>query len=90
MTLWIDWILACVAAEALLLAILHWRTGRGPAPASMLPSLGAGAMLLLSMRLVLGGAGREWVAGCLLAGLAGHLIDVRQRWPQRPRARRSA
>ena len=80
MTAWIDWILAGMAAEAALLALLYRRTGRGIGPAALLPTLLAGAMLLLGMRLALAGAGWGWVSACLLAGLAGHLGDLRQRW----------
>ncbi|GAC1340627.1 MAG: hypothetical protein NVSMB18_11060 [Acetobacteraceae bacterium] len=80
MTAWIDWILAGMVLEAAALALLYRRTGRGIEPISLLPTLLAGAMLLLAMRLALGGAWWGWVSVCLLAGLAGHLGDLRQRW----------
>ncbi len=80
MTLWIDCILAGMAAEAVLLTLLFRRSGRGVAPRALLPNLAAGAMLLLAMRLALVGAWWGWVSIALLAGLAGHLADLRQRW----------
>lgn len=80
MTVWIDWILAGMALEALALVILHRQTGRGPAPAAILPNITAGAMLLLGMRVALSGSWWGWVSLCLLLGLVAHLADLRQRW----------
>lgn len=80
MTVWLDGILAGMAAEAILLTLLYRRTGRGIAPDALLPNLFAGATLLLAMRLALVGAWWGWVSLALLAGLAGHLADLRQRW----------
>lgn len=82
MTAWIDWILAGMGLEALGLSAYHRLTGRGPAAAGMLPNLAAGAMLLLGLRLALSGAGRGWIAAALAAALAGHLTDLRHRWPR--------
>ena len=67
MTVWLDCILAGMAAEAVLLTLLYRRTGRGIAPGALLPNLFAGATLLLAMRLALGGR----VVGLGVAGLAG-------------------
>lgn len=80
MTLWVDCILAGMAAEAIVLALLYIRRRRGVPPGALLPTLAAGAMLLLAMRLALAGAWWGWVSLSLLAALAGHVADLRQRW----------
>lgn len=41
-----------------------------------LGTLGAGAALLLAMRLITLGAAWPWVAACLTLALAGHLVDL--------------
>ena len=76
----VDWILGLVLAEALL--VLGWRcaTGRGPAPVNFVANLFAGAFLLLALRNALAGASEAWIALCLLAGLAAHLVDLALRW----------
>lgn len=72
MTLMVDGILVLVILEAIVIASL----GR----ASILPNLLAGFMLLIAMRLAIGGAALPWVG--LSLGLAGvaHLADLRRRW----------
>ena len=56
----VDLILVIVAIEAAVL-VIDWRSsGRGVAPGDLLPSLCAGAFLLLALRLSLGGAGWEF------------------------------
>ncbi len=80
MTGWIDAILALMLAEGVALAAFRRRTGHGVPLPALLPNLLAGAMLLLAMRLALGGAGPVWVAACLLGGLLAHLADLRARW----------
>ena len=79
MTLWIDCILAGIALEALILALLQRRWPRIPPPAALLPNLAGGAFLLLAMRLALAGAWWPWVSATLLGGLGAHLIDLRHR-----------
>lgn len=64
-------------------ALLGYRRlsrGRGVAPKSLLANMAAGSCLLLALRAALTGA--EWglVAGCLLAGLIAHLVDLSIRW----------
>jgi hypothetical protein len=76
----IDLILIVVVLEAALL-IFYWRyTGRGIAPADLLPNLCAGAFLLLALRVTLAGAGWMIASGCLAAAGLAHLIDVYRRW----------
>lgn len=79
-TLLVDLILLLVVAEAVALTLFRRRTGRGPAPAAVLPTLAAGAALLVAVRLALSGAPLEWLMGALaVAGLA-HIADLRARW----------
>jgi hypothetical protein len=76
----VDLVLIVVVLEALVLT-LSWRlTGRGVAPADLLPTLCAGAFLLLALRVTLAGA--EWPipCACLAAGGLAHVIDVARRW----------
>lgn len=76
----VDLILVLTLAEALVLALLHRRTGRGVRPADLLPNLLAGAALLLALRAALAAAGWGSIAALLaLAGVA-HGFDLRRRW----------
>jgi hypothetical protein len=76
----IDLILSVVVLEAALL-IFYWRsTGRGIAPADLLPNLCAGAFLLLALRVTLAGSGWMMASGCLAAAGLAHLIDVIRQW----------
>ena len=78
----VDLAIAITLFELLVLALYHWRTGRGLAPRDLLPNLGAGLALMFALRAVLSASGWGWVAaGLLLAGLA-HAADVRRRWPR--------
>lgn len=79
----VDAVIALVLLEALLLAWLHRRHGRGPAPADFLGNLAAGLFLLLALRGALVGAAWPWIAASLLAALAAHLYDLSRRWPGR-------
>lgn len=76
----VDLILIVVAAETAAIT-LYWRkTGRGIAPAQLLPNLLAGALLLLALRLALSNYAWPWYSACLaLAGVA-NVVDLRQRW----------
>jgi hypothetical protein len=76
----VDLILLLVALQTTVL-VLYWRhTGGGIAPADLLPNVIAGACLLLTLRLALGGAG--WMACCASLAAAGlaHLADLKRRW----------
>lgn len=75
--------MAVTLAEAVGLALWHWRTGRGLAPADLWPNLVSGLALMAALRAALTGAGWHWVAlGLALSGLA-HALDLRRRWLQR-------
>jgi hypothetical protein len=76
----VDLILALVVLEAVLLAVLHRRTGRAPAPTALAPNLCAGAALLVALRCALTGAWWGWVAAALLAALVAHGWDLSSRW----------
>jgi hypothetical protein len=76
----IDAILVLVALEALALLLHHRLTGRGPAPASVLPMLLAGAGLMAALRAALSGAWPGWIALGLLVALGAHLADLAGRW----------
>jgi hypothetical protein len=75
--------MAVTLAEAVGLALWHWRTGRGLAPAELWPNLLSGLALMAALRAALTGAGWHWVAlGLALSGLA-HAVDLRRRWRHR-------
>ncbi len=73
-------ILAGIAAEALVLGILFRRTGRGVAPAILLPNLAAGACLIAAAGAALRGCWWGWTGALLLAGGVLHIVDLRGRW----------
>lgn len=74
-----DLILACLAAEAALIAWLG-RRGQGPGLAALLPFLLAGAAFALALRGALTGAAWPLVAAALAAAFAAHLWDLAARW----------
>jgi hypothetical protein len=76
----VDLILVIVAIEAAVLVIYWQSSARGVAPGDLLPSLCAGAFLLLALRLSLSGAAWELCCGSLAAAGLAHLVDLNQRW----------
>ena len=83
-TLLIDVVIAVTVLEALVLTVVHRRSGRGLAPAEFLPTLASGLCLMFALRAGLTSAGWGWVAaGLMLSGLA-HAVDLRRRWQRRP------
>ena len=76
----VDVALAMTALEALLVAGYFRRTGRGVAPADFLGNIASGVCLMLALRCGVTGAAWPWIALFLLAALAAHLADLRQRW----------
>ena len=82
----IDLILALMAVEAVVLAVVHRVHGHGIAPVRLWPNLFAGACLMLALRASLTGAGATAIGSWLALGLVGHLVDLALRW-QRDTAR---
>ncbi|WP_019012963.1 hypothetical protein [Elioraea tepidiphila] len=72
----VEAILALVALEAAVLAVVLRRTGRGVALPGLLVTLLSGAALLLALRAALIGAGAVWIGAWLAAALAAHLLDL--------------
>ena len=56
-----------------------YRRLRAAGRVALLPNLFAGFMLLVAMRLILGGAALPWVGLALLAAGAAHVADLRSR-----------
>jgi hypothetical protein len=76
----VDLILIIVAVEAAAL-LVYWRFRRqGVSPGDLLPNLFAGALLLLALRLSLGGADWESCCASLAAAGVSHLVDLARRW----------
>ena len=73
-------IIGGVVLEAIVLAVVHARTGAGISPTRFIANLAAGGALLLALRAALIGASWIWVAGFLFASLVAHLVDLRIRW----------
>jgi hypothetical protein len=76
----VDWIVAIVAIEVVVLLIFWRATGRGLSPGDLLPNLFAGAFLLLALRLSLGGAGWQLCCASLAAAGLAHMVDLGFRW----------
>jgi hypothetical protein len=72
-------VVAFVALEAVVLAVYHRRTGRGVAPADLVPNLLAGVGLLLALGGALAGLWWGWIAAALAGSLAAHVVDLRRR-----------
>jgi len=75
----VDVILVFVGIEAVVLTLVHRRTGRGIAPADLLPNLVSGTGLLLALRGAMVDAPWPWIATSLLLGLVGHIADLARR-----------
>lgn len=79
----VDLVLLVVVIEAIAV-IGYWaRFRRGIAPADFLPSLLAGALILLALRFAIAGPGWLLPAACLSGAGLAHLIDVVRRWKRR-------
>ena len=73
----IDPILLLVILEVLW--YVAYRRRGGAVRGGLLPTLAAGACLLLALRVALAGAAWQWIALCLMAGLVAHLFDLTSR-----------
>lgn len=76
----IDLVLAVVVLETVALLLVWQHSRRGIAPADLLPNLCAGALLLLALRVTLGGGGWMPACGCLAGAGVAHVIDIGRRW----------
>jgi hypothetical protein len=76
----VDAILLLVVAEIVVLVLLWRWKRRGIPPADLIPNVLAGGFLLLTVRLLLGGAGWMACSACLAAGGIAHLFDLTRRW----------
>nr|WP_321986465.1 hypothetical protein [uncultured Lichenicoccus sp.] len=75
----IDAILVLVVLEGALLTVLHRRLGWNGGIGKWAATLSAGFLLMLALRLALGGAAPVWMALCLLLSLGAHLVDLAER-----------
>lgn len=75
-----DLLVAFVLLEAAALVWLHRRVGRSGVPLGLLVNLATGAALVMALGAALRGADWPVIGGWLLAGLAGHVVDVGLRW----------
>jgi hypothetical protein len=75
-----DVVLAFVVLEAAALFVLRRLAGLGPGLGPLLPTLGAGAFLVVAVRLAVTGGGAVLLGAALLAALASHMVDLGRRW----------
>lgn len=85
----LDVILVLVLCEGALLTLLHRRLGWSGGVGKWAATLAAGFLLMLALRLALGGAAPVWLALCLLGSLCAHLADLRIRLSPDIRTRRA-
>ena len=76
----IDLILALVVLEAMLVAMVRQRTGRGIAFVDFIASLAPGVALLMAIRAQAGNHAWTSVAFWLVVALAMHVADLARRW----------
>lgn len=76
----IDAILALVAVEAAALMFYRTKSKRGMPVAEVVSFLGAGAALMIALRVLATGGGFATFAVAMLVSLAMHLWHVKQRW----------
>lgn len=79
----VDAILALMILQFALLCVLRIVIAKAPPPVGFLPTMLAGAALLLALRSALTDAAWPTIATWLLAGLAAHLFDLYLRSPWR-------
>jgi len=84
----VDLILCLVVLECMALWLYRRRTGRGPGLTALLPTIAAGAGLLLAWRAALAGLDWPWIGALLFAALLAHLADLALRWRQIDRLQR--
>lgn len=78
-----DVALAALLAEALVLGLYRWRTGRGLTASALVGVLLPGACLLLALRSVPVPPADAGAVGLFLgAALLAHVADLRRRWRQ--------
>jgi hypothetical protein len=77
----IDLIIGFTVLEILALWLYHRVTGRGLAPAGMLPNLMAGLFLMLAVRAATTQAAWPWIVLPLMGSGLAHVLDLRRRWP---------
>ena len=75
----VDTALAITALE--LIVLLVWCRGVF-ATKALLANLCAGLFLMLAVRVALAGAEWPWLAACLAAAGAAHVVDLAARWRQ--------
>jgi hypothetical protein len=85
-SLLLDGILVLVALEAAFLTALWRSSGAGLAPTRFLPTLLAGAFLLLALRDAVADAPWHRIWLWLTLALIAHVVDLLGRW-RRPRAK---
>jgi hypothetical protein len=76
----IDVVLALVVLEGAGLFLLRRLTGQGPGLGPVWPSLAAGALLVLGLRIAIAGGSPIWLVCALIGSLLAHAVDVRARW----------
>lgn len=76
----VDGLLAFLALEALVLAVVCRRSARGPTFAELAPNLTAGLCLMLALRAALAQSGWPWMALWLACAGLAHAVDLWMRW----------
>ena len=76
----VDAIIALVLLEGVGLALYRRAKGRGMPGPEILSFLGAGAGLLIALRVLISDGAFVWFACAMLVSLGMHVWHVRQRW----------
>lgn len=76
----IDAIIVLVVLEAIGLVVFRRANGRGMPPREVVSFLGAGAGLLIALRVLISDGSFVWFAAAMLVSLAMHVWHVKQRW----------
>ena len=74
----IDAILVLIAVEIAAIMAIRSRSGLRAMP--LLANIGAGASLMIALRISLTSGDWHWIAVCLFIALVFHAIDVASRW----------
>lgn len=76
----VDAIIVLVVLEGMGLVVFRRANGRGMPPLEVVSFLGAGAGLLIALRVLISDGSLLWFAAAMLVSLVMHLWHVKQRW----------
>ena len=76
----VDLMLLFVAVEVVAIAVIRYRRTGSPSALPLIANIGAGASLMVALRISLTSGNWQGITVCLLAALVFHSMDIAFRW----------